>query len=459
MGRILFVARNYIDNLFRKALPDRSYDLASGLILGGSSRVGPEMRTVFTRAGVLHILSVSGLHVGFLISFIGLCLVFLPLSPRIKFFITAIFLFLYAGITGFLPTVLRAGLMGLLFGWALIQERNVDSIHVVNITALALLAVAPRILYDLGAQLSYASIYGIVYFFPKLKNRVIDQVRSRRLKSLIALMGISASAQIYVTPFLVYYFRRIQTLAIFSNLLVVPLSSVITYLLFAMIIMGLIHYPIARIIGIVVAVLLKVLVAISRFFAGLPGAAPALTIPFPILILLYFLIMPRFRKCAVWGMIITGILLTLSSLPRVSILRLDQDEARLVLPDQTRLVLTDHEKPDRLYTEEMETPDYLIAPIEFGRSRKGFYRLPDNLNYKKFQLGEWTIDVQKDISFFYCGQVWHLNHGVSNPDKILFIVARGPRIFQFTVKKYESFLNRCATELKLIYIKIRLLTV
>lgn len=457
--RILFKAREHIDNLFRKTLPDRSYDLASGLILGGSGRVGSEMQTVFTRAGVLHILSVSGLHVGFLIGFITLCLVFIPLSPKIKFLITAVLLFLYAGITGFLPTVLRAGLMGLLFGWALIRERNVDGIHIVNITALALLAISPLILFDLGAQLSFVSIYGIVFLFPKLKSLIIDRIRIRPIKSLATLMGISASAQIYVTPFLIYYFQRIQTLAIFSNLLVVPLSSVITYLLFSMIIISLWNLSLARMIGLGVVFLLKVLVSVSRFFAGLPGAAPDLSIPFPFLALFYFLFTPRWRKCAIRVIMITAVFLTISSLPKNSILILVQDEARLVLPDQTTLIITDHTKPDRMISREVEITDYLIAPVQLMPVRKGYFKLPDDLSFKKFHIGDWTVDVRKKTTFIYRDRRWILNDSILGSNKILYVIAHGRRIFQFTTQKYGSLFNRCVTEFKIIYIKLRLLTI
>lgn len=459
MGKVLFAVRNHIDGLFQRIFTRHIYNLASGLVLGGSSRVGPELQAVFTRAGVLHILSVSGLHVGFLISFVSIFLLFLPMPIRIKFLITILVLSLYAGITGFVPTVLRAGLMGLLFGLAFIHERNVASIHIVNVSALLLITLSPRIIFDIGAQLSYASIYGIIYLSPLLKILVIDRIRYRSLKSLASLMAISIAAQLFVTPLLVLYFRRLQTLAVFSNLLVVPLSSVITYLLFGMIIAGLFCYPLARMIGMAATGLLNLLIAISRFFSGLPGAAPTLVLPFPFLILFYFLFIPRLRKYGVWGIVITGILLTLSMLPGVSELRLSKNEAHLVLPDHTRLLVTDLKNPDQLNAEDLAISDYLIAPVEFAPSRKGYYDLPKDLNYKQFRAGEWTIDARREITMLYYGRIWNLDHTVTNSKELLYVVAHERRVFQFKSKKYDSFLNQFAIELKLIYIKIRLLTV
>jgi hypothetical protein len=241
--------------------------------------------------------------------------------------------------------------------------------------------------------------------------------------------------------------------------LVVPLSSAITYLLFAMIIIGLLNFTLARIIGIGVVILLKALVAISRFFAGLPGAAPGLSVPFPFLVVFYFLFIPRWRKFAIWVFVITAVFFAISGLPRASVLLLDRDKAQLILPDRTSMVITDRIKPDHLIADGTEITDYLIAPAEFIIARKGYFKLPNNLSFKKFQLGEWRVDARKDISLIYRDRSWIINDPTLNPDEVIYVITRGDKIFQFTAKEYGSLFDRCVTEFKLLYTKLRLLTI
>ena len=136
LGGVLFSVRGYIDSMLKSLLMNEHYDLGTGLILGGSGRLKKDLKNVFVRAGVLHILAVSGLHVGFVCMFVGFILIFIPISARIKFFIIMLVLCLYTGITGFRPGVCRATLMAFLFGLSLILQRNVDGVHIINITAI-----------------------------------------------------------------------------------------------------------------------------------------------------------------------------------------------------------------------------------------------------------------------------------------------------------------------------------
>jgi hypothetical protein len=221
--------------------------------------------------------------------------------------------------------------------------------------------------------------------------------------------------------------------------------------------MGKVNFSLAHIIGAAVDLLLKVLVVVSRIFAGLPGAAPVLILPFPFLILFYFFSVRRFRKSTAWFLAALALIFSLFSLPGVSVLRLEADQARLILPDRTSWLVSDRERLNRTFFEEMETVDYLVAPSPIITSRKGFYALPDGLNFKKMTIGEWTIDIQRSITFKYLDREWDLGDTLLKPYETIYVVARGKKAFQFSVKKYESPFGRCSTELKIIYLKFRLL--
>ncbi|MEO0185307.1 MAG: ComEC/Rec2 family competence protein, partial [candidate division WOR-3 bacterium] len=150
IGRIFNNVYGYINNTLRNFFEPDYCGIAQGLILGGSNRLNRELKTIFARAGVLHILAVSGLHIGFIIAFLGAIFLFVPIPRTLKFLMIMIFLLFYAGITGFRPSVLRASLMAFLFGLSFILQRQVNAMHIVNIGALILLLINPLMLFDTG---------------------------------------------------------------------------------------------------------------------------------------------------------------------------------------------------------------------------------------------------------------------------------------------------------------------
>lgn len=449
-GMVLYRARRHIDRLFKSWLGPVHYRLAGSLVLGGSSRVGEAMARVFTRAGVLHILSVSGLHVGFLITFIGLILVLVPLSMRVKYLIVVAVLFLYAGVTGFLPTVLRAGLMAVLFGLALVLDRNVESIHLVNVSALMLLIGSPGILLDVGAQLSYASIYGIVIWFPRIKGRILDRIENPWLRKLGSLASISVAAQVFVTPFLVHYFRQTQTMSVLSNLIVVPLSSLITYLLFGLALTGGFSAFCAQWLSIAAALLMQALVAVCRFFARWPWATVNLSIPPLILGPYFFLFSRRYRKPALWFMLAAALIISLSSLPACVVYRVEPENALLTLADGQNLLYTKDNGPSAARFAGGETVDYLIAEKKCLEPARDFIALPKGLARKRIRFGEVLIDLAEVVTMTYHGHILDLGKLDVDQGETLYVVARGDHWREFRVRSRGSILDDLITECRLV---------
>jgi len=403
-GMIFNPARNYVDRLLSDLFRDDHYRIASGLILGGSGRLRGELKEVFSRAGVLHILAVSGLHVGFVGIFLGAFLFFIPLDYRIKFLIIVCGLIVYAGVTGFRPSVGRATLMAFLFGVAMVSQRNVSGMHIINITAIAFLLVNPLLLFDVSAQLSFGAVYGILYLYPRLQERVINRVRQRILRIILRPMAVSFSAQVFVAPLVIYYFHRLPLYAVFTNLLIVPIASVIIFLLFLCFSVGWMWFAMAKAIAVPAGIFISVLVALSDFAAKIPlssirlSTSPLMILPF------YFLFWKRVRKPALWLIMIS---ICLFSLARCVDCFTVCSAARGILvttPGDEHIFLTDKVSViQRVFLERQGITelDYLVAPSRDYPAGRGFVALPEKMHFTELTCGDMRIRISDRVRIVF----------------------------------------------------------
>lgn len=459
---IFYKVRNYIDTFFKNIFNTEQYNVASGLILGGSSRIGEELREVFARAGVLHILAVSGLHVGFVCFFIGLILLFVPVSSKIKFVTMMLVLFLYAGITGFRPSVCRASAMALLFGLAIILQRNVSPLHILNLIAIIFLLANPLLLFDVGAQLSFAAVYGILFLYPLIDTLLIKKIKRRFLQKLLTLMAISFSAQIFVSPLLIYYFHRLPTLAVISNVIIVPLTSMTVFLLISCLLIGIILVPLAKIIAMVTSVLLTSLVTISKAFAYIPFSTVAASISPIVLFLIYFLFPQKTRKAAIGALLVVLTCFSIASLAQCVVMKVAPTGALISMPNNMTVFVTSQHASTAhaafLTNQGIDRVDYLIAPHELYPTEKRFFALPEHLHFKHITLGDLYITIERDITIQYGRHSVVLdNKHRSNKDNLLYIITDGRDIYQLNTTLHGSVLDHMSTDVRMLFTKLRLL--
>jgi len=456
-SRIFYRIRNYIDLLFKFLFNKDENNIVNGLILGGSSRLGKALQDVFVRAGVLHILSVSGLHVGFVISFVSLLLIPFPFSAKIKFFIVLLVLFIYAGITGFRPPVLRAGLMAFLFGVALVFQRKVDSIHVLNMTAFTLLIMNPLIFFDISAQLSFASVYGILYLYPKIERLCRASIKQRFLRFIALSVVVSFSAQLFITPLLIHYFQRTQTIACLSNLLIVPLSSIITYLLFICIIVSAIYFPLTKIFVFLISPLISLLVLISKFFANISFSSIQLFLPPIFLILAFFLFTDRYRKFSIFAILITAIIFSIASFSNPVVIKISENGSLLSLPEGDNIFITSKGNAQFLANQGVDKLDYLIAPRKIYPASKEFIQFPEELHFKRINIRKVSIELCKSPLIKYCNKIFNLDKFIPLSGEMNYIITNGKNMYIFKVPLYRSIVDQIVTDFKIIHAKIKLL--
>lgn len=221
----------YTRNVFYTLVPDSGLSsIATALLVGFQEELDPETKTSFSRVGAMHILAVSGLHVGIIFILLSKFLFFLDRNKYTKILqscILFVFLWGYAIIAGFSPSIVRASLM---FTFLIpMRSFNVPGNAYNNIasSAFILLLWNSNYLFDVGFQLSYVAVFGIIYLYPLMKNWVeskywlVDQVWQ--------LTAVSIAATIFTCPIVFYNFGQFPASFLISNLIAVPVSTLIIY--------------------------------------------------------------------------------------------------------------------------------------------------------------------------------------------------------------------------------------
>jgi competence protein ComEC len=206
------------------------YAVLGALTLGDQNYISNEVKNCFAASGAMHVLSVSGLHVG--IIFLVLNFLCKPFDRRNNLKIPKVIillgsLWIYAFITGLSPSVLRSTTM---FSFLVIGEnsnRRTNTYNTLAVSAFLLLLLNPFILFDIGFQLSYLAVFSIVFFQPLFASLIVT--KNIVSKYLCDLVTVSLAAQLGTTPVSIFYFHQFPSYFLLSNLIVVPAAAIILY--------------------------------------------------------------------------------------------------------------------------------------------------------------------------------------------------------------------------------------
>lgn len=226
------IQQRCIESLKRCQLSQENQSLLSALLWGYKADIPDSMRQYFSSAGLSHILAVSGLHTG-IIAFI-LWIILYPLRytpiPHTRGIITLIVLWAYAFITGLSPSVVRACIMASFVGIAEIINRPNTSLNALCGSAVMILLMAPMQLFDIGFQLSYTAVAGIILLSPYFNINNLHNTHNPILRYIAGLIAASLAAQIATIPLASYYFHYIPMWGLLSNLLLTPLLTPLVFM-------------------------------------------------------------------------------------------------------------------------------------------------------------------------------------------------------------------------------------
>jgi competence protein ComEC len=247
--------------------------ILEAMVLGEKRNIPAPIYNSMVKSGTVHILVVSGFNVGIVTFAIILFLKLIRIPRKVRIFLAISLLIIYCLITGASTPVVRATVMAVIFILAYLLKREPDIYNSCAIAALFILGVNPRQLFDIGFQLSFASVISLVYLYPKIKSFfTIDNLKIKPLKFIIEGCIVSLSAWLGTMGFIAYYFKIFSPVTILANLFIVPLATLITLSGFSLIIAGFILPFLAAILASTAELLVALLLNLNAFLIKIPGA-------------------------------------------------------------------------------------------------------------------------------------------------------------------------------------------
>lgn len=217
--------RRFVQERLRVSLPAiETRGVVTALVTGDRSELSPSLTRVYQRAGIFHVMAISGAHVAIWIGFLYTLLRWMGVSTRTTLVILSLLLPGYAAFCGARPPVVRAVLMAVVVIGARFHSLSVPPSNVLSLAAIVLLAWEPLSLYDAGFQLTMAAMATIVVFYPHIVERLAP------LGVLAQPLAVSLAAQIGVLPIAAWHFHRLTLAAPVASLAAIPIAAVICVL-------------------------------------------------------------------------------------------------------------------------------------------------------------------------------------------------------------------------------------
>lgn len=249
---------------------DREQATASALVLGVTDGLDPDLLQAYASTGAMHVLAVSGLHVSiiyWIILLLGKPLEKLKSGKAILAIVSVVLLWIYAFVTGWSPSVLRAVMMFTFVALARPWKQSTNIYNTMAASAFCLLIYDPLFLMSVGFQLSYIAVFGIVFIHPHLY--LVWEPKRRLWDEIWKVVSVSIAAQVATVPISLYYFHQFPNYFLLANLLVIPAS-------FVVLVVGLAILPIAFVPGIasVVGFVLQWVIYIMNSIIVIIGSLP-----------------------------------------------------------------------------------------------------------------------------------------------------------------------------------------
>jgi competence protein ComEC len=280
---------DYLNSALKENLTGTDLAIAQALILGDKSLLDSETKNAFTNTGAMHILAVSGMHIGLILYMFLAVFGFFPrvLSKKQATICIVVFLWIYALITGFSASVIRAVLMFTVLALSQISSKQHDSLNTLFFSAFILLLLNPLYILDIGFQLSYLAMIGIFLFYPMIEKLLV--VKLFILKELWQGTALGFAAQLMTTGISLFYFHQFPNYFVLSNLGLMFFSSIVMGLGFFLFVVRYISI-LSQFVGVLLAFSVYGMYWIVQKIEEIPGAvAYGYVLPFWIVILMSLL--------------------------------------------------------------------------------------------------------------------------------------------------------------------------
>lgn len=286
------IKTNIIDKIEKIYRHTDARAIIKAVVIGDRSEITEELKDVFQVAGVMHILAISGLHVGIIAMVLFLLFSTISdnkLSKSFKYIFIIIIMLGYAAITGFRPSVSRATLMFIVLLGAKLLNRPYNVYNSISIAAFLILLWQPLYLFDTGFILSFTATFFIIFLTPIMES-ILKDCLFLLPDYLVKSLSVSASAWLGVMPLSAFFFYKISIISILSNILIVPvIGFIIIFALFS-IFLSFLFLPLGNFLALVNNGLISLLIFIGEKLSLLPFAYRDIAQPGILSIAIYYII-------------------------------------------------------------------------------------------------------------------------------------------------------------------------
>jgi len=300
INTLIYGIKNRISQKIEKIYQSPGKGLIKAIIIGDKTEISRELMDIFQDAGIMHILAISGLHVGIIAIVLLFIFNLLPkywLNDGFKYIIIITMMLGYAAMTGFRPSVSRATLMLAIVMLAKCFNRPYHIYNSLYLAAFLILLWQPLYMYDAGFLLSFVVTFFIIYLAPILEGK-LEYLPSYFRK----LFSVSLSAWLGIVPLSAYFFYKISFIGILSNIIIIPLIGVILILALISIFLSFLFLPIAQLFSLFNDALITLLLIVGKKLSSLPFAYQYVAQPGLASIILYYsIILMSFYSIHFWS--------------------------------------------------------------------------------------------------------------------------------------------------------------
>ncbi len=255
-------------------LPDQPAALMRGMVLGGDERFSSRLRDDFRAVGLSHIVAVSGANVMLLVVFVAAVCGAVGIGHRARFWLALGCVGVYVPLCGAGASVVRAGVMGVAGLCAMRMARSVSRAYLLLVAALVLLLLNPRAVEDVGAQLSFVAVLGLMAFAGPIQRTLVARWQVPRW--LAEAVAATAAATLATLPVSAFHFGRVSLVGLAANVLAAPVIGPIVWIGSVEALVGQIAEWPATILNALAGFMLGYLIELARSLASLPGAQVSL---------------------------------------------------------------------------------------------------------------------------------------------------------------------------------------
>lgn len=279
--------QNSFNSLLQKIYPEPESSLVTALTSGVRSRLSDSINDSFKATGITHLVALSGLNIALVLFILNLLFSFLPYRPKIILeIIGLIFFTIFVGAT---PSIVRACIMGVIALFAMLHARKSDTVRAILLAGFIMLLLSPRLLfYDVSFQLSFLATLGIIFIHPLLYPYLKFIPDKFSLREIISL---TLSSQLAVLPLLVYNFGGVSLISPVTNVLVLPVSTLIIVFGFISAFFALFSILLGKLTGIIAYISSAYIIKVAELTAAIPYAFLSLNLKSHLFTAVYYLLL------------------------------------------------------------------------------------------------------------------------------------------------------------------------